>query len=123
MIVSCTLTGVLILALWIPATSNAGSLVFAPVFGFTSGAAIGLTPALVAQISPIREIGTRNGLAFGLGSFAALIGSPIGGALITQMHGGFSHMQLFAGIVCLGGSAFFLADRVLIAGVKLKQKV
>lgn len=117
------LTAIFILALWIPATSNAGQLVFAPLFGFASGAAIGLTPALIAQISPIREIGTRTGTIFGIGAIGALTGSPIGGALITRDHGEFLYLQLFGGIVCLTGSVFYVITRVVIGGVSLKKKI
>ena len=123
MVVFCFLTSILILALWIPTTSNAGELVFAPFFGFASGAAIGLTPALVAQISPIREIGTRTGLMFGIGSIGALTGSPIGGALITKDHGKFLYLQLFGGIVTFVGACCFLATRIAVGGLGLKKKV
>jgi len=123
MVVFCTLTAILILALWIPATSNAGQLVFAPLFGFSSGAAIGLTPALIAQISPIREIGVRTGAIFAAGSIGALTGSPIGGALITRGHGTFLYMQLFGGCTCLVGCVFFLLARLHLAGLDLKKKV
>jgi len=123
MTIFCTLTGILILAVWIPATSNAGQLVFAPFFGFASGAAIGLTPALIAQVSPIKEIGIRTGTVFAAGSIGALTGSPIGGALITRDHGGFLYLQLFGGIVCLVGCFFFAAARVNLAGWDLKKKV
>jgi MFS family permease len=123
MIVFGTLTSIFILAIFIPATSNVGQLVFAPLFGFSSGAAIGLTPALIAQISPIREIGIRTGTVFAAGSIGALTGSPIGGALITRDHGGFLYMQLFAGCTCMVGTVFFLAARINIAGLELKKKV
>jgi len=123
MVVFCTLTGISILAIWIPATSNAGQIVFAPLFGFFSGAAIGLTPALIAQVSPIKEIGIRTGTVFAAGSIGALTGSPIGGALITRDNGGFLYLQLFGGIVCLIGCAFFLAARINVGGLDLKKKV
>ncbi|KAH0848772.1 hypothetical protein AYO21_09868 [Fonsecaea monophora] len=123
MTVFCTLTAILILAVWIPATSNAGQLVFAPLFGFASGAAIGLTPALIAQVSPIREIGVRTGTVFAAGSIGALTGSPIGGALITRDHGGFLYLQLFGGCVCLVGCFFFLIARIYLVGTDLRKKV
>ena len=119
----CLLTVILLLAVWIPADNNAGQLVFAPIFGFSSGAAIGLTPALLAQISPIREIGVRTGTVFAAGSIGALTGAPIGGALISRDNGGFLYLQLFAGCTCLVGCFFFLAARIYIGGVTLKKKL
>lgn len=70
MVLFCLLTTILIFAMWIPADTNAIFIAYAPLFGFASGAAIGLTPALVAQISEIRDIGTRTGTAFGIASLA-----------------------------------------------------
>ncbi|EXJ83247.1 hypothetical protein A1O1_06866 [Capronia coronata CBS 617.96] len=123
MFMFCTLTTILVLALWIPATSNAGQIVFAPLFGFSSGAAIGLTPALIAEISPLREIGIRTGTVFAAGSIGALTGSPIGGALITRDHGGALYMQLFSGCTCAVGCVLFLITRVYIGGTNPMKKV
>ena len=123
MTIFCTLTAIVILAVWIPADTPAGQLVFAPIFGFASGAAIGLTPALIAQVSPIKEIGVRVGTVFAAGSIGALTGSPIGGALITRDNGGFKYMQLFGGVTCLVGCAFFAIARVYLVGFALKKKV
>ncbi|EHY53570.1 hypothetical protein HRR83_003779 [Exophiala dermatitidis] len=123
MTVFCTFTTILILAVWIPAKSNAGQIVFAPLFGFSSGAAIGLTPALIAQISPLKEIGVRTGAVFAAGSIGALTGSPIGGQLITRDNGGFLYLQLFGGCTCAVGCVFFLLARLYIGGPDLKKKV
>ena len=123
MVVFCSLTSVMILSVWIPADNNIGQLFFAPFFGFASGAAIGLTPALIAQISPIQEIGVRTGTVFAAGSIGALTGAPIGGALITRDHGKFLYMQLFGGCVCIVGCCFFAAARVKVGGFDLRKKV
>lgn len=118
MIVMASLTTVFILALWLPAASNSTLVAFAVLFGVGSGAGIGLTPALCAQISPIRDIGIRTGAAFAFSSFAALTGSPIGGQIIGASHGSFKYMILFAGVSCAIGTALFIATRVVLAGVK-----
>lgn len=123
MTVFCALTTILILGMWIPANTNAIFIAYAPLFGFASGAAIGLTPALIAQISQIRDIGTRNGAAFGIASIAALTGTPIGGALVVEDHGKFLHAKLFSGCTCAVGVLFFVASRVSLAGWSLKKKV
>jgi MFS family permease len=123
MIVFCTITIIFILGMWIPGTSNAAQIAFALFFGFSSGAAIGLTPAVIAQISPIREIGIRVGTVFAAGSIGALTGSPIAGALISRDHGKYLYMMLFSGCCCIVGVVFFTAGRISIAGVGLKKKV
>lgn len=61
MIAMCGFAGVIVLALWLPATANAPIIVFSALYGFASGAFISLIPPLTAQISDIREIGVRLG--------------------------------------------------------------
>lgn len=48
MIAMAIITTVLVFAIWIPASSNAGIVVFAALFGFTSGTIVSMAPALVA---------------------------------------------------------------------------
>ncbi|RFU28391.1 hypothetical protein B7463_g7956, partial [Scytalidium lignicola] len=98
MIITTALSAILVLALWIPSNSNAPIIVFSILFGFTSGAFVTMGPALIAQISPIREIGVRSGTMFAIISFSGLFGSPIGGALVDRNHGDFLYLQLFCGI-------------------------
>jgi MFS family permease len=119
-------TAILILAIWIPADGNAAVIVFAALYGFGSGAFVSMAPSVVAQISDVRQIGVRTGTMFAFISIAALCGNPIGGALIdTSQPGksGFLHMQIFAGVIMIAGSAFFVASRVSVAGWKLSKKV
>lgn len=116
MIVMCTATTALILGLWLLASSNLANIIFAAFFGVSSGAGIGLTPALVAKISPLPEIGARTGAAMSISAFAALTGSPIGGQIISVSHGSFQNTIIFGGVSCAIGTALFLATRLMIAG-------
>ncbi|SPQ24142.1 76a18f0d-88bf-486b-9890-414bf5a9291d [Thermothielavioides terrestris] len=63
MIFITALCALIVLALWIPGRSNTALIIFAMVFGFSSGSFISLGPSLVAQISDIRQIGVRTGNA------------------------------------------------------------
>lgn len=56
--------GIIILALWLPATANAGIITFTALFGFGSGAFVSLSPSVIAQISDVRQIGVRTGSFF-----------------------------------------------------------
>jgi MFS family permease len=103
MVIMCGFTGIIILALWLPATSNAPIIVFAALFGFGSGAFVSLAPSVIAQISDVRQIGVRTGSFFAVISIAALISQPIGGALITRWHGSYTGLQIYAGVLCVGG--------------------
>ena len=116
-------SAILVLALWRNAASSAAVIVFAALFGFTSGAFVSLAPALVAQISDVRQIGVRTGSLFAVLSLAALFGSPIGGALNTLDDGGYDKLQIFAGVTMMAGSTFYLAARIRLAGIKLIVKI
>ncbi|CAI4215868.1 unnamed protein product [Parascedosporium putredinis] len=58
------LTALLILALWIPCNTQEGIIAFSALYGFSSGAYVSLIGPLIAQISPLPEIGFRTGIIF-----------------------------------------------------------
>ncbi|KAL4861278.1 hypothetical protein BDV12DRAFT_208164 [Aspergillus spectabilis] len=114
-IVTCVFSGTIALALWIPARQSAPLIVFSVLYGFGSGAFVSLLPVMIAQISDVREIGLRVGMEFAIMSIAALVSNPIGGALIDHAHGSFRDLQIFCGVVLLGGSVGFLMARLSLA--------
>ena len=118
MLATTLVTAILVLALWLPASGPAALIVFAILFGYTSGTYVANTPAVVAQISDIRAIGVRNGTNFFFVSFAALIGNPIAGALIARDRGGYRYMQAFCGATMMLGFALFIAARSVQVGFK-----
>jgi len=120
MIVTCALSSIIVLAIWLPARGNAPIIVFAVFYGFTSGAFVSLGPALIAQISPIREIGVRNGTFFLFVSIAGLTGNPIGGALVGQNHGDYLYLQIFCGTTMAFGTLIYIASRSVQCGFKFK---
>ena len=79
-----------------------------------------LLPSLVAQISPIREIGVRNGTLFLCVAFAGLTGNPIGGALVGNDDGNFLYLQIFCGVTMAVGTLLFVASRWVQCGFKMK---
>lgn len=123
MIVTSLLSAILVLALWIPARGNTPIILFAAFYGFSSGAFVSLAPALIAQISDIRQIGLRTGTMFAVISVAALTGSPIGGALTSREGGEYRNLQIFCGVMMLGGATMFMAARWSVAGWGLGAKV
>jgi MFS family permease len=118
-IISIAVSSIMILALWLPGSGTAATVVFALIFGFTSGAVASILPALVATISPISQIGVRTGCCFAIVSIAVLIGSPIAGQLIEN--DGLKSMQGFAGAMMGGG--FILCSLVWtrLGGLKGKK--
>lgn len=117
-IVVCFLTGIWILALWIPSKTTGGVIAFAALFGFCSGAYVSLIAPLVAQISPIPEIGFRTGIIFFIASVSGLTTNPINGAILGQS-GSWVGVQVFSGVFCLAGTLFVLFARVHRTGWKV----
>ncbi|KAJ5553360.1 monocarboxylate transporter [Penicillium frequentans] len=119
---ACFLAGILVLALWIPATSNAAIIVFACTFGFASGAYVSLAAALVVKISPFPEIGYRTGLLFLCSSFSGLTTNPIAGAILQHDEGSYTGMKIFSGVFLMVGSVAVLAARLSHTGLEWKAK-
>ncbi|KAI8713904.1 MFS domain-containing protein [Fusarium sp. LHS14.1] len=116
-------SAILVLALWLPASSNAAIIVFAALYGFGSGAFVTLCPTLMAQISPIREIGLRNGMQFGVLAIPALVSNPIGGAFIASDDGGYTNIKIWTGVILMAGACMYAVTRILLGGVKLAKKI
>ncbi|EQL00748.1 major facilitator superfamily transporter [Ophiocordyceps sinensis CO18] len=119
MIIITFISALFCLAVWTPVTNSAGIIVFMVIFGFSSGGFISLAPTLIAQISDIRQIGTRVGTAYAIQSFGALTGSPIGGSIVAAQHGSFLGLQLFCGFSMLAGSIVFVAARYIQVGFRM----
>ena len=82
-----------------------------------------MVPALVAQISDIRQIGVRNGTNFLIISLAGLLGSPIAGALVTRNNGKYTYLIIFGGVTMFAGATLFVVARTLLVGFKVMKKV
>jgi len=113
----------MVLALWLPAAGNAPLIVFAALYGFGSGAFVTLCPTLMAQISPIREIGLRNGMQFGVLAIPALISNPIGGAFIADDGGGYTYIKIWTGLILMAGACMYTITRISLSGTRLLAKV
>ena len=124
MILITALSGIITLALWIPGSSNtAAIIVYAVLFGFTSGGFISLAPVCVAQLSDIREIGARTGVVFLVQGIGALTGSPIGGAIVQAQGGSFTGLQIYCGVAMLVATCMYIGARFMQVGTKLAVKV
>lgn len=118
-VMSCSsmICGILCLAVWLPAgDTKAGLTALSVLFGFWSGSTISLTPVCVARLSPTKDYGRRYGTCYFFTSFAALTGLPIAGSLTDHAYLG---LILFAGLMYLLGSFFFVVSRFLAVGTKL----
>ncbi|EWY79893.1 hypothetical protein FOYG_16958 [Fusarium oxysporum NRRL 32931] len=121
-IASCCLSGIWVLGLWIPIDNDQSLIAFAILFGFCSGAYVSLISPLIAQISPMSEIGLRTGLAFFLASIGGLTTSPISGAILDGASG-WTGVKTFSGVLCMAGTGFVFAARIHRTGWKLGAAV
>ncbi|KAG6041230.1 hypothetical protein E4U41_005513 [Claviceps citrina] len=116
---ACYAAGIFVMAVWIPSGGNDAAIVaFCVLFGLFSGAYVALMVALVARISPLEEIGYRNGIGQLVGSAGGLLTSPIAGA-IFEGSGGATGLKVFAGTFILVGTTGILAARISWTGFKL----
>ncbi|KAL2673767.1 hypothetical protein Neosp_012211 [[Neocosmospora] mangrovei] len=118
-IIACALSGISEFAVWIPAKHSSIAIGFAIMFGFASGAFIGLSGALPISVSPPAEIGYRLGVLLLAISIPALTMAPIGGAILQNSTNGWLAVKIFGGVMCLAGSAITLVSRLLYTDKKL----
>ncbi|OBT71253.1 hypothetical protein VF21_09485 [Pseudogymnoascus sp. 05NY08] len=114
--------GILILSLWIPATNDASIIAFASLFGVCFGAYAAIQPALVAQITPIADIGICTGLYFAVSSFSQLVSGPIAGHTLKASGGSYLEMKIMAGFLCLAGATSVLGAKLYATGYKPMAK-
>ncbi|KAJ7882538.1 MFS general substrate transporter [Mycena olivaceomarginata] len=108
------LSGLLCVLFWVFARSLVPLMLFAAAYGFTSGAFISVITPCVAQISDIRQIGSRIGILYSIISFPSLVGGPAAGALLEAGNGQYTGMILFAGLTVIAGSFLILAAKLKI---------
>lgn len=122
MIATSTLSAAIVLALWIPARSNAPNLVFAALYGVSSGTFVAMVPALITQVcSDMSRLGTYMGAVYLVASPAVLIGQPIAGALVGADGGDYTWLQVFCGVTMIVGGVLFAVARAAHGGVGAKR--
>ena len=101
MLIPCAFaSGVLALG-WIGVRDLPGLVIFALLYGFSSGAFVSLPATAIVTLSPsLRVVGTRLGMCFAVTSLGILIGTPVSGALLTST-GSWTGTQIFSGVTML----------------------
>ena len=98
-------------------------MAFAILYGFFSGSFVSLPPSTLVALSPdLSKVGTRIGMSFGFSGIGALVGSPVGGALLNLQTGRYVHMQIFCGAVMFVACVMLLMARVSNSGVGIMVK-
>lgn len=101
---------------WIGATTTAGVVIISILYGAFAGSFLGLAAMLMVPLTKdLRTLGTRMGQFCLLSSMAALIGTPICGAILNGDHD-FVGVQVFAGTVLMAGSLIVALAKSARAG-------
>ncbi|CAO2657115.1 Nn.00g032410.m01.CDS01 [Neocucurbitaria sp. VM-36] len=108
-------SGCLCLFLWLLSNSLATLVFFACVYGFSLSCVTALPPSIVGQITPDDKLGARIGAFYSVVAISSLVGTPIGGALITDGNekDGYRWLIVFSGTALIIGSVFMLGSRLL----------
>ncbi|KAB2107965.1 hypothetical protein AG0111_0g4454 [Alternaria gaisen] len=109
-------SGCLCLFLWLFSTSMATLIFFVCVYGFCTSSVTALPPSVIGQITSDDKLGARIGAFYSVIAIASLIGTPIGGSLITddKAKDGYQWLISFSGASLIIGSIFMLISRRLL---------
>lgn len=106
--------GVFICA-WTGIHSLAGVTVWAVLVGFMSGLNVAIPSAVMPLLSPSPHVvGARTGMAWSGAAIAALVGSPIAGALVNTRTDDYLHGQIFGGTSALLGGILLIYPALYI---------
>lgn len=107
---------------WIAVHSAAGIIVVSLLYGFFSGGFVSLPPVIMMSITKdFRDLGTRLGMCFALCSIAVLVGTPIGGAILSAGNS-YLGVQLFCGACIAACAVVMVVIRFLRVGWSLTAR-
>ncbi|KAM0668594.1 hypothetical protein ACQRIT_007378 [Beauveria bassiana] len=94
------------------AKSNPALIVYAVIFGFTSGTIIsGASVAFTVCCPDVRDVGTYAGMGMAFAALGGLVGPPLDGVLVEHYKGNFFQAAMFSGSVCLFGGCLAYANK------------
>lgn len=123
MIISLILSTIFVCGIWLPVLGTGALYAFAALFGFSSGANIGLGTVLVASISPMDEVGVRLGIVLVMAAIATLTGPPAAGGIVAAEGGNYVGASLMSGISFVAATIGMVCVRVRIGDWNLSTKV
>ncbi|GAA6041248.1 hypothetical protein JCM8097_001296 [Rhodosporidiobolus ruineniae] len=93
----CVFSAAIVLFFMKLATSSTGVVLFAFIYGFTSGGFVSLvSPTIVSMSGDLSEIGLRSGIACLIVAGAAVGGNPIAGKLLADNDNSFTRPIIFS---------------------------
>ncbi|KAG0199958.1 hypothetical protein BGX28_006865 [Mortierella sp. GBA30] len=101
LVISSLFASLSVLFIWVfTASSIPIMFVFCVLYGFFSGSFTAIVPTVAAHLCGIKRLASVTGLVYGGIALGALIGSPVGGALLDLSQGtDYLPVQLWSGLV------------------------
>lgn len=107
---------------WAAVQNPSGLWVFAACYGLFAAGIQSLFPATLSTLTlDLKKIGVRMGMVLSVVAVAALIGSPIAGALVARDDGGYLFAQMFMGSTITAGGLTLIGARVSKVGTGLAR--
>ncbi|KAJ5667959.1 uncharacterized protein N7477_006529 [Penicillium maclennaniae] len=95
---------------------------FAVFYGLFAAGIQSLFPATLSTLTTdLKKIGVRMGMVLSIVAVAALIGSPIAGALVSTDDGEYLYAQMFMGSAIIAGTVVLIGARVTTVGLGLAR--
>lgn len=95
---------------------------FAVFYGLFAAGIQSLFPATLSTLTTdLKKIGVRMGMVLSIVAIAALIGSPIAGALVSTDGGDYLYAQMFMGSAIIAGTVVLVGARVTKVGLGLAR--
>lgn len=108
---------------WIAVQTAPGNVIFAVMYGFTSGGIVSLPAVVLASITEdLGFLGARLGTSNFFNAIGSLCGAPLAGAILRST-GKYLGIQIFAGLVLTASALSMFGARVARAGTGLAIKV
>lgn len=102
---------------WAGVTDLGGLYAFAIFYGLTAAGIQSLFPATLSTLTTdLKKTGVRMGMVLSVVGTAALIGSPIAGALLRSGDGNYLYAQMFMGTAITAGMLTLAGSRVARLG-------
>ncbi|CAG8133133.1 unnamed protein product [Penicillium olsonii] len=107
---------------WAAVTNTTGLWAFAVFYGLFAAGIQSLFPATLSTLTTdLKKIGVRMGMVLSVVGVAALIGSPIAGALVVYDDGDYLYAQMFMGSAIIAGSLTLIGARVTKIGTGIAR--
>lgn len=107
---------------WPAVHDMSGLWTFAILYGLFAAGIQSLFPATLSTLTTdLKKIGVRMGMVLSIVAVAALIGSPIAGALVSTDGGEYLYAQMFMGSAIVAGSVVLTGARVTKVGMGLAR--